>query len=116
MTQSPRENLLPRPRASTGASPREIDVHIDELVLHGFEKRSQQTVAEALQGQLTALLAEQGIPATWKDNPETLQTRTRHAIGLTNPGTAGARIAHAIYHSEPTKQQQGNAPPFVQHS
>lgn len=108
MTQNPRRNMLSRIRASAsaGASPREIDVHIEELVLHGFESRSQQTVAEALGSQLTALLAEQGIPATWNDNPVTLQARAAHAIGLTTPGTAGARIADAIYHSEPAKQQQ----------
>lgn len=113
MTQSPRENLVPRPRASTGASPPEIELHIDELVLHGFEKRSQGTVAEALQSQLSALLAKQGIPGTWKNNPVTLEARAAHAIGLTNSGTTGARIAHAIYHSELAKQQQENTPPFV---
>jgi hypothetical protein len=113
MNRSPRKNLLPRPRASARTSPREIDLHVDELILHGFESKSQRTVAEALQSQLTALLAEQGIPATWEDNPLTLEARAAHAIGLTNPGTTGARIADAIYHSRPAKQQQGNAPPFV---
>lgn len=104
MTQSPRENLLPRLRASTGGHPREIDVHIDELLLHGFDNRNHRTMADALRSQLSALLAEQGIPATWIDNPETLQARPTHASGLTNPTSAGTEIADAIYHSAQPKR------------
>ena len=71
MTQSPRRNMLSRIRASAsaGASPREIDVHIEELVLHGFAKSSQWPVADALEADCAGLLLKQGIPGTWKGNP-----------------------------------------------
>ena len=102
----PRRDVRPHVHTLSRTSPSEIDVHINELVLHGFEGRNQRTVAEALQNQLSALLAEQGIPATWKDNPETIQARANYTIDLTNIGTAGEQIADAIYHFEPAKQQR----------
>jgi len=106
----PRRDVRPHVHTFSRTSPSEIDVHINELVLHGFEGRNQRTVAEALRNQLSALLTEQGIPATWKDNPETLQARATYAIGLTNPTTAGTEIAKAIYHSDQPKGGNSHHP------
>ncbi|MEO8353231.1 MAG: hypothetical protein ABI680_15995 [Chthoniobacteraceae bacterium] len=69
------------------ADPREIDVHIEELVLHGFDPHSRWSVADALENQLRGLLAERGLPAAWLTNPERLMIAS-------NPSE---RIGEAVY-------------------
>jgi hypothetical protein len=41
-----------------------ISVHIEELVLHGFEARDRHAIAEGLQTELARLLTEHGLPTT----------------------------------------------------
>ena len=43
--------------------PREIDVHIEELVLHGFKPASRWQIAEALEQELRGLLTANGVPS-----------------------------------------------------
>jgi hypothetical protein len=82
-------------------NPRAIDVHVDELILHGFTSSDHQQIAGTLSAELGRLLAAQGIPATWKGNPERLRAETKRSDGPTNKGNASAQIAHAIYNSKP---------------
>jgi hypothetical protein len=67
--------------------PREIEVHIEELVLHGFDPHSRWSVADALENQLRGLLAERGLPPAWLGSPERLMTASK----------AGEGIAEAIH-------------------
>jgi hypothetical protein len=67
--------------------PREIEVHIEELVLHGFDPHSRWKVADALENQLRGLLAERGLPPAWLASPERLMTASK----------AGEGIAEAIH-------------------
>jgi hypothetical protein len=46
-----------------GVTPRRIDVHIEELVLHGFPPLDRYAVSEAVQRELATLL-EASPPAT----------------------------------------------------
>jgi hypothetical protein len=41
-----------------------IELYIEELVLHGFSAGDRYRIAEAVQGELTRLFAEQGLPPT----------------------------------------------------
>jgi len=75
-------------------NPREIDVHIEKLVLHGFDPRSRWNVADVLESELRGLLVARGLPAAWRANPERLDAG---AIRLTNPSGAGRQIASAVY-------------------
>ncbi len=75
-------------------NPREIEVHIEELVLHGFDPRSRWAIGDALETELRGLLAAQGLPATWRDNPARVDAG---AIRLTNPSATGGKIAAAIH-------------------
>ncbi len=41
--------------------PQHIELHIEELVLHGFERKDRYAIGEAIQHELTRLLTEQGV-------------------------------------------------------
>ncbi|HEY2800175.1 MAG TPA: hypothetical protein VGI85_06250 [Chthoniobacterales bacterium] len=75
-------------------NPREIEVHIEELVLHGFDPRSRWAIGDALQNELRGLLSAQGLPAAWQKSRAKLDAGS---VRLTNPGTAGKQIASAVY-------------------
>ena len=71
--------------------PRQIEVHIEELVLHGFDPLARWSVADALENQLRGLLAERGLPPAWLASPERLTTASK----------AGEGIAEAVYRGGP---------------
>ncbi len=87
-------------------NPHEVEVHIEELVLHGFSPTSRSHMADELEAELRRLLLQRGIPGAWQNSPQKLAAGAVTATRQTSPGTAGARIAHAIYHSD--LQNQAN--------
>lgn len=74
-------------------NPREIEVHIEELVLHGFAPNERWSVADALENELRARLTADGVPAAWSASPERLDLET---VRLTNSQPTGRQIAAAI--------------------
>ena len=62
-------------------------MHIEELVLHGFDPHSRWSVADALENQLRGLLVERGLPEAWLASPARLTTASK----------AGEGIAEAVY-------------------
>jgi hypothetical protein len=83
-------------------SPREIEVRIDELVLHGFAPETRWRLAAALQGELHRLISEHGVPAAWQTSPDRLDAGGIPATPKTNVQTAGEQIARAV-HRGPTR-------------
>ncbi len=76
-------------------NPREIEVHIEELVLHGFEPQDRYPVADALERELHGLLRQEGLPAAWAGSPEMLSAGT---VRLTkSPAATGKQLAAAIH-------------------
>jgi hypothetical protein len=75
-------------------SPREIEVHIEELVLHGFDPRSRWTIGDALENELGGLLSTKGLPVQWQNSPTKLDAGS---VRLTNPSGIGKEIAAAIH-------------------
>lgn len=75
-------------------NPGEIEVHIEELVLHGFDPHARWTVADAVESELRGLLSARGVPAAWQTSPEKLDAG---AIRLTNSTQTGRQIATAIH-------------------
>lgn len=80
-----------------------IELHINEVVLHGFpslNRWQRSRIREVLEQQLTGLLTCDGLP------PSYMQGGTIHKLdgGEFNsepnnpPGGIGADIAHQIYH------------------
>ena len=80
--------------------PREIEVHIEELVLHGFDLRSRWSVGDAFESELRGLLAKKGIPEAWLSSPDRIDARTISATTVTKPAVTGAQIAGAVYGGE----------------
>ncbi|TAH37119.1 MAG: hypothetical protein EYC70_09060 [Planctomycetota bacterium] len=70
--------------------PVKLRVHVDELVLHGVERRDAPAFAAALQQELGRALAERGLPAA-------LAAHARiPSLALTAPAGDAARIGRAI--------------------
>src|SRR5262249_847529 len=77
--------------------PHEIEVHIEELILHGFQPAHRWQVGDALQQELHGLLAERGLPSLWLSSPQRIGAGTISSAGLTRPAQVGADIAGAVY-------------------
>jgi hypothetical protein len=75
-------------------NPREIEVHIDELVLHGFDPQSRWAIGDAVESELRELLTQQGLPKSWRENPTRLAPEP---IRLTTPVETGKHLAAAIH-------------------
>ena len=77
----------------------EIDLHIEELVLHGFPPGDRNAIAEALRVELARLLAQHGVPPSLATGGE-MPHADAGAFDL-RPGTRadvlGAQIAGAIH-------------------
>jgi hypothetical protein len=80
--------------------PREIDVHIEELVLHGFEPANRWLIADALERELHGLLMAKGLPAQWLSSPERIEAGKINSASLTKPRRAGVEIAGAAYRGD----------------
>ena len=83
----------------SGARPR-VDLHIEELVLHGFAPGDRYRIAEAVQRELTVLLAQP--EATRGRFQRTAKLDRLDTGAMTIPDGAstsaiGARIAGAVY-------------------
>lgn len=46
--------------------PREIELRVEELVLHGFAPGDRHGIAEAVQRELARLLGRDGAPEGWR--------------------------------------------------
>lgn len=77
--------------------PREIEVHIEELILHGFEPANRWLVADALEQELRGLLGLKGVPFAWLSSPQRIEGGKLSSANLTLPAQTGAAIARATY-------------------
>jgi len=78
-------------------NPREIEVDIEELVLHGVAPGDRWRIDDALERELRGLLAAKGVPSLWLSSPERIAAGTICSAGLTRPAQVGAEIAGAAY-------------------
>jgi hypothetical protein len=78
-----------------------IDLHIEELVLHGFAARDRHRIAAAVQQELSRLMAAEG-QANLLKSPLSLEAINAGAFQVqanTKPQAAGTQIARAVYRS-----------------
>jgi hypothetical protein len=89
--------------------PRTIDLHIDELVLHGFPSGDRRRIGQALERELVRLLAESsasgalpvalsGGAVTGGASPSSPGGEV-HLPASSPPDVAGAEVARAVYRS-----------------
>lgn len=95
-----RRSTVRRKKPAAGVSGAgSVEVHIGELVLHGFAPGDRHRIGAAVEQELARLLAESSRPAAWARRR--LSARVdggsfRLASGA-KPGAIGAQIAAAIH-------------------
>ena len=75
-------------------NPREIEVHIEELVLQGFPRSVRWQIADAIENELRARLTKDGIPAAWQSSPRQLDAGS---VESNTHAGLGAEVARAIH-------------------
>jgi len=76
-----------------------VELHIEQLVLHGFAPSDRHRIGAAIQQELARLLVEQGIPPGLAQG-KTIGQLDGGAFEMragTPPRVIGAQIAQAIY-------------------
>jgi hypothetical protein len=79
--------------------PMNVELHIEELVLHGFAPGDRYRIGEAVEHELARLLAEQGAPHLFGGNVELAGMDAGEFNLRPNAKSEmiGAQVAHAIY-------------------
>lgn len=106
---SRREQTPPREPAEqmqADAAP-EIELHIDQLVLHGFPESQRQRIGEEMQRELHRLLAERGLPARLAaaesggraGHTKSLRAGAFQLTAHTGPQVTGQRIAQSVFNA-----------------
>ncbi len=76
-----------------------VELHIEEIVLHGFAARDRHRIAAAVQVELARLLAAEGqanlLKGRW--SLETVNAGAFKVQANAKPQAAGAQIAQAVY-------------------
>lgn len=79
--------------------PKNVELHIEELVLHGFAHGDRYRIGEAVEQELTRLLADRGVPESLERGGE-LASVDGGAFEVA-PGSradvVGAQVAKAVY-------------------
>jgi hypothetical protein len=80
-------------------TPHSIELHIEELVLHGFAPGDRYRIAGAVECELARLFTEQGVPPSLDQKAEVAQLDAG-AFEMA-PGArveaVGAQVAHQVY-------------------
>ncbi|MEW6732882.1 MAG: hypothetical protein AB1489_16270 [Acidobacteriota bacterium] len=76
-----------------------IELHIEELVLHGFSLIDRYRISEAIEQELTRLFTEQGVPASLIQYNEVASLNVGDFRVAENSKAAaiGVQIAQAMY-------------------
>jgi hypothetical protein len=79
--------------------PAALRLHIDELVLSGFEPRFRRRIGEAFAAELTRLFDERGIPARLLrgEGAEALSLQPAAIAPRARPEEVGQKLAGAVY-------------------
>ncbi|HJZ79457.1 MAG TPA: hypothetical protein VKD91_03905 [Pyrinomonadaceae bacterium] len=82
-----------------GVTPMNIELHIEELALHGFAPGDRYRIGEAVERELQRLLAEEGAPNLFDDDVELprIDAGAFNVKPNAKSETVGEQIAQAIY-------------------
>ena len=79
--------------------PKNIELNIDELVLHGFAPGDRYSIGEAVERELTRLLADQSVPQSLERGGE-IANMDGGAFEVAQGSRAqvvGVQVAKAVY-------------------
>jgi hypothetical protein len=77
----------------------EIDLHIEELVFHGFSRADRYRIGQAVEHELGRLFTEQGMPPSLARSGEIASLDGGSFEARPGSGTEaiGAQVARAVY-------------------
>jgi hypothetical protein len=75
----------------------DIELHIDQLVLHGFRSGERHRIGAAVERELGRLLAEQGLPLTKDAEVARMDGGTLKLSRNARAEVTGAEIARTVY-------------------
>ncbi len=80
-------------------TPPNIELHIEELVLHGFAHGDRHEIGAAVKRELAQLFAEQGIPSSLKNGGEMarLPGGAFTVARGSKPEVIGTQVAQSVY-------------------
>lgn len=80
-------------------TPPNIELNIEELVLHGFQPGDRQRIGLAVQQELSRLFAEQGVPAGLSSGGAvpSLDAGAFNVAPGAKPDAVGQQIASTVY-------------------
>ena len=84
---------------STLDSQASVELHIEELVLHGFASADRYVIGAAVERELGWLLGEDGVPTSLRSGKAIDEIRggTFTALHNAKPPAIGRQIAQAVY-------------------
>lgn len=76
-----------------------LDIHIEELVLHGFEPGDHEGIRAAVENELTRLFTTNGLPSFFRSNTSSHQIDGGEFVMTagTKPHHLGNSIAGSVY-------------------
>ncbi len=79
--------------------PTTVELHIEELVLHGFAAADRYRIGETAERELARLFAEEGVPAALTSGLDVqhLDAGTFHVAAHSKAEAVGAEVARAVY-------------------
>jgi hypothetical protein len=72
-----------------------VELHIEELVLDGFEPHQRYEIAEALRARLGEMLVERGVPGALREDATSIDAGS--IAFETSPSRTGAAAGEAIF-------------------
>lgn len=84
---------------AAGGQSHNLELHIEELILHGFPVGDRHLISAAMQQELSRLFTEQGIPRSFTQSSEVPQLNAGNfqiSSGM-KPDAIGVQIAQSIY-------------------
>lgn len=89
-----------------------IELYIDQLVLHDFARADRHRIGEAIRQELLRQLGEHGIPGAIarQHDVSRLIARSVQVEQGGRPERIGAQVGQAIYGSVASERNQGSAP------
>jgi hypothetical protein len=80
-------------------APRAVELHIEELILHGFSGADRYRIGAAFERELARLLAEGAMPAalTSAGHIESLDAGSFPRSPHATPASIGGQAARAVY-------------------
>lgn len=76
-----------------------VELHIEELILHGFAPGDRHRIGESIESELARLFAEQGVPPSLMQNIELerVDTGSFSVAQDSKVETVGAQVAQMMY-------------------